>query len=110
MQLTGDLFPQTSKVFTVSELTRSIRGTLETKFGAVWVQGEISNYKLYPSGHQYFTLKDQRAQIGCVIWRDTMPRKLSGQPLADGAQFIRPEFAGELFGKDQPLDATKFFI
>ena len=84
MQLTGDLFPQTSKVFTVAELTRSIRGTLETKFGAVWVQGEISNYKLHPSGHQYFTLKDQRAQIACVIWRDTMaPLR---QPLVDGAQ------------------------
>ena len=80
----GDFFQQTSKVFTVSELTRSIRGTLETKFGAVWVQGEISNYKLHPSGHQYFTLKDQRAQIACVIWRDTMaPLR---QPLADGAQ------------------------
>jgi exodeoxyribonuclease VII large subunit len=84
MQLTTDFFQQTSKVFTVSELTRSIRGTLETKFAAVWVQGEMSNYKLHPSGHQYFTLKDQRAQISCVIWRDTMqpPR----QPLADGAQ------------------------
>ncbi|PYL60911.1 MAG: exodeoxyribonuclease VII large subunit [Verrucomicrobia bacterium] len=81
-----ELFPQTSKVFTVSELTRSIRGALEVKFGGVWVQGEISNYKLHPSGHQYFTLKDQRAQISCVIWRDTMPRKLSGQPLVDGAQ------------------------
>ena len=84
MQPTTDLFPRTSKVFTVSELTRSIRGTLETKFGAVWVQGEISNYKLQPSGHQYFTLKDQRAQISCVIWRDTIapPR----QPLVDGTQ------------------------
>jgi exodeoxyribonuclease VII large subunit len=81
---TADFFQQTSKVFTVSELTRSIRGLLETKFSAVWVQGEISNYKLHPSGHQYFTLKDQRAQISCVIWRDTMlpPR----QALADGAQ------------------------
>jgi exodeoxyribonuclease VII large subunit len=78
------LFQQTSKVFTVAELTRQIRGTLETKFGAVWVQGEISNYKLHPSGHQYFTLKDQRAQIACVIWRDTMlpPR----QHLVDGTQ------------------------
>jgi exodeoxyribonuclease VII large subunit len=84
MQLTTDFFQQTSKVFTVSELTRSIRGTLETKFSAVWVQGEISNYKLHPSGHQYFTLKDQRAQISCVIWRDTM--QPSRQPLADGAQ------------------------
>src|SRR5437868_454220 len=84
MQRTTDLFPQTSKIFTVSELTRNIRGTLETKFGAVWVQGEISNYKLHPSGHQYFTLKDQRAQISSVIWRDTMaPLR---QPLADGAQ------------------------
>src|SRR5437868_306574 len=84
MQLTGDLFPQTSKVFTVAELTRSIRGTLETKFGAVWVQGEISNYKLHPSGHQYFTLKDARAQIACVIFRNTMPPLRT--PLTDGAQ------------------------
>jgi exodeoxyribonuclease VII large subunit len=84
MQLTADFFQQTAKVFTVSELTRNIRGALETKFAAVWVQGEMSNYKLHPSGHQYFTLKDQRAQIPCVIWRDTMlpPR----QPLIDGAQ------------------------
>src|SRR5437773_5285846 len=83
MELTSDFFQQTSKVFTVGELTRAIRGMLETKFGAVWVQGEISNYKLHPSGHQYFTLKDQRAQIGCVIWRDTMaPLR---QPLVDGA-------------------------
>src|SRR6266403_2782950 len=84
MQLTGDLFPRTSKVFTVAELTRAIRGTLETKFGAVWVQGEISNCKLHPSGHQYFTLKDARAQIACVIFRNTMPPLR--QPLADGAQ------------------------
>src|SRR5881227_792332 len=81
---TADFFQQTAKVFTVSELTRNIRGTLETKFGAVWVQGEISNYKMHASGHQYFTLKDQRAQISCVIWRNTMaPLR---QPLADGAQ------------------------
>ena len=80
----ADFFQQASKVFTVSELTRSIRGTLEAKFGSVWVQGEISNYKLHPSGHQYFTLKDQRAQISCVIWRDTMaPLR---QSLVDGAQ------------------------
>src|SRR5213082_3906130 len=84
MQLMADFFQQTSKVFTVSELTRSLRGTLEAKFDAVWVQGEISNYKKHPSGHQYFTLKDQRAQIACVIWRDTMaPLR---QPLIDGAQ------------------------
>src|SRR5881397_3004459 len=84
MQLTADFFQTSTKVFSVSELTRNIRNTLEAKFSAVWVQGEISNYKLHPSGHQYFTLKDQRAQISCMIWRDTMsPLR---QPLADGAQ------------------------
>ncbi len=84
MDLTADFFQKSAKVFTVAELTRQIRGTLETKFGMVWVQGEISNYKLHPSGHQYFTLKDQRAQISCIIWRDTMaPLK---QRLADGTQ------------------------
>jgi exodeoxyribonuclease VII large subunit len=84
VQLTSDLFQRTSKVLTVSELTRNIRGVLESTFGAVWVQGEISNYKLHPNGHQYFTLKDQRAQISCVIFRDTTaPLR---QPLVDGTQ------------------------
>jgi exodeoxyribonuclease VII large subunit len=84
MQLTTDLFQQTSKVLTVAELTRQIRGALETKFGAVWVHGEVSNYKLHPSGHQYFTLKDARAQIACVIFRNTMaPLR---QQLVDGMQ------------------------
>ena len=85
MDVPNELFQSAAKVLTVGELTRAIRGLLETRFGAVWVQGEISNYKLHPSGHQYFTLKDQRAQIACVIFRNTnMPRPR--QPLADGAQ------------------------
>jgi exodeoxyribonuclease VII large subunit len=86
----SDFFQTSTKVLSVSELTRSIRGTLETKFGAVWVQGEVSNYKLHPSGHQYFTLKDARAQIACVIFRNTMAFRPEGRPapspLADGAQ------------------------
>ncbi len=80
----GDLFGAAAKVLTVGELTRAIRGTLETKFSAVWVQGEISNYKLHPSGHQYFTLKDQRAAIACVIFRNTLPS--TAQPISEGAQ------------------------
>src|SRR4030095_12838049 len=79
-----DLFVSAAKVLTVAELTRAIRGILETKFGAVWVQGEVSNYKAHPSGHQYFTLKDARAQISCVIFRNAMgPLR---RPLTDGAQ------------------------
>src|SRR2546423_5077046 len=84
MESTTDFFQQTSKVFTVAELTRQIRGTLETRFGAVWVQGEISNYRLQPSGHRYFTLKDQRAAISCVIFRNAFPP--NAPPISDGAQ------------------------
>jgi exodeoxyribonuclease VII large subunit len=80
----ADLFPNVARVLTVTQLTRAIRGLLETRFGAVWVQGEISNYKKHSSGHQYFTLKDQRAAIACVIFRDTLPP--FPRPLADGMQ------------------------
>src|SRR5947208_12942824 len=84
LNMTQDFFGSSTKVLTVAELTRAIRGTLETRFGAVWVQGEISNYKAHPRGHQYFTLKDSRAQIACVIWRDTMVP--SREAITDGAQ------------------------
>ena len=79
-----DFFPDTARIFTVAELTRSIRSLLETRFAGVWVRGEISNYKKHPSGHQYFTLKDQRSGIACVIFRNTLPPFPS--PLADGMQ------------------------
>lgn len=70
-----------SPVFTVSELTRTIRSCLETEFGDVWVEGEISNFRRQSSGHQYFTLKDDRAQLACVVFRGAAgPRA----PLADG--------------------------
>src|SRR5207248_8671930 len=84
MQVTADLFQTSSKVYSVAELTRQIRGTLETRFGAVWVQGEISNYRLQRSGHRYFTLKDQRAAISCVVFRNTLAP--TAPPIVDGAQ------------------------
>ncbi|MBV9008249.1 MAG: exodeoxyribonuclease VII large subunit, partial [Verrucomicrobia bacterium] len=62
----------------------NIRSLLEARIGAVWVQGEVSNYRKLPSGHQYFTLKDNRAAIACVIFRSAMVSLR--QRLADGAQ------------------------
>jgi len=58
------------KVFTVSELTRDIKSLLENSFPQFHIEGEISNYKLHSSGHAYFTLKDETAQIRCVMWRN----------------------------------------
>jgi exodeoxyribonuclease VII large subunit len=46
-----------------------IKENLEETFPAAWVEGEISNYKLYPSGHRYFSLKDEDAVLRCTIWR-----------------------------------------
>jgi len=56
-------------VYSVTEITRRIRGTLEREFPEVWVQGEISNFKQHTSGHIYFTVKDEGAQLSAVIWR-----------------------------------------
>jgi exodeoxyribonuclease VII large subunit len=56
-------------VFTVTELTTSIKVLLESSFDAVWVEGEISNLRRPGSGHLYFTLKDENSQIRAVIFR-----------------------------------------
>jgi exodeoxyribonuclease VII large subunit len=70
------------KVLTVSELTARLGEVLEERFPAVWVEGEISNYRLYGSGHAYFTLKDADAQLRAVLFRTRM-RRIRFEP-ADG--------------------------
>src|SRR5574341_464409 len=56
-------------VLTVSELNALAQDLLEETFRSVWVEGEISNLRTYPSGHTYFTLKDAGAQIAAVLFR-----------------------------------------
>jgi exodeoxyribonuclease VII large subunit len=72
------------KIYQVAELTRLVREALENRFGAVWVQGEISNLRRPASGHLYFTLKDESAQIAAVLFRGSQ-RGLRFTP-ADGMQ------------------------
>jgi exodeoxyribonuclease VII large subunit len=62
------------KVFSVAEICRAAQLSLEARFADVWVEGEVSNYKPHPSGHLYFSLKDQSAQMPCVIWRSAALR------------------------------------
>lgn len=57
------------QVLTVSELTAQIQNTLEEKFAYFSVSGEVSNARLHPSGHLYFSLKDKDAVLSCVCWR-----------------------------------------
>ncbi len=56
------------ETLTVSDLTQQIKMLLETGLAPVWLTGEISNFKRHSSGHFYFSLKDENAQIPCVMW------------------------------------------
>jgi exodeoxyribonuclease VII large subunit len=73
-------------VLTVSELSARLRSVLEERFPAVWVEGEISNFKVYGSGHAYFTLKDETAQLRCVLFRNRT-RRVRFEP-ADGLHVL----------------------
>jgi exodeoxyribonuclease VII large subunit len=64
------LFDETERrPLTVSELTSQVRGALENRFASVWVEGEISNFKAANSGHWYFTIKDETAQLHAKCFR-----------------------------------------
>jgi exodeoxyribonuclease VII large subunit len=73
-------------VFSVTELTVRVRDLLETEFFEVWVEGELSNCRLWNTGHLYFTLKDSSAQIRGVIFRSAL-RYLKFKP-ADGLRIV----------------------
>ncbi len=60
--------------FTVGELSGAIKRTLEGTFGRIRVRGEITEFKLYGSGHAYLSLKDEGGKIRAVIWKTTLPR------------------------------------
>jgi exodeoxyribonuclease VII large subunit len=65
-----------AETWTVSELNRYVRQALEKDFRlqGVRVAGEVSGFRAYPSGHWYFTLKDDAAQVSCVMWRQRAER------------------------------------
>ncbi|HEX3280244.1 MAG TPA: exodeoxyribonuclease VII large subunit [Pyrinomonadaceae bacterium] len=58
----------------VSELTESVRKAIEARFASVWVEGEISNFKAHSSGHWYFTIKDEGAQLRAKCFRSANSR------------------------------------
>ena len=74
------------RVLTVTELTARIRDLLEAEFGEVWVEGELSNCRVWNTGHLYFTLKDASAQIRGVMFRSAL-RYLKFKP-EDGLRVV----------------------
>jgi len=61
--------PLTQKIFSITQLTKEIQTLLEESFPFIWITGEISNFKSPASGHYYFTLKDDQAQISAIMFR-----------------------------------------
>jgi exodeoxyribonuclease VII large subunit len=57
------------EVWTVTQLARRVKGLLEEQIGPLWVSGEISNWRVSPAGHAYFTLKDDQSQVRTVMFR-----------------------------------------
>lgn len=87
-----DLAParEPRKPWTVTRLNREVRACLEKSLRSVWVEGEISNLRRQPSGHQYFSLKDENAQVSCVLFRGAAA---GAPPLRDG---MMVEVSGDL--------------
>jgi exodeoxyribonuclease VII large subunit len=78
--------PIERRILTVTELTVRVRDLLETAFLEVWVEGELSNCRVWNTGHLYFTLKDSATQIRAVIFRSAL-RYLKFKP-ADGLRVV----------------------
>ncbi len=64
-----DIIQENRKVYTVTELTKGIKSILTSSFYDIWIQGEISNYKVATSGHIYFSLKDENSLIKAVLFK-----------------------------------------
>jgi exodeoxyribonuclease VII large subunit len=68
-----DLFSfSEKKIFTVSGLNDAIKGTLESGYAQVWLEGEVSNLRIPQSGHCYLTLKDDQSQIKAILFKSTL--------------------------------------
>lgn len=79
---------ETPKPYSVSSLTAELKATLEAKWTRIYVEAEISGWRLYPSGHAYFTLKDSGAQISAVMFASSLARCKVKDSLKDGAKVL----------------------
>src|SRR6476619_43819 len=84
--MAGTSTSDAQQTLTVAQLTAQIKSSLEGEFPSVWVVGEVSNYSRPQSGHAYFTLKDDQAQIRVVMWRSAAARLKFD--LADGLDIV----------------------
>ncbi|QTN32205.1 exodeoxyribonuclease VII large subunit [Akkermansiaceae bacterium] len=84
MDLFSDIPKKPAKAFSVSQLVRKMKRTIEVEVGKLWIEGEVSNLKKQSSGHWYFSLKDEGSQIQCAMFGAR--NKEGSEALEDGAQ------------------------
>ena len=72
------------EAWSVAKLARVIKGRVEQDDGPVWVRGELTGIKRYPSGHLYFGLRDETSKVDCTIWKGVASRLR--EPLVEGAE------------------------
>jgi len=80
--------PQTPTVLTVSQLNGSVRELLEFNYGRIWLRGELSNVSAPSSGHLYFTLKDDQAQVRAAMFKGARTASRLQQPPQNGQQVL----------------------
>lgn len=77
-----------TRIYSVTEITRNIKFILENQLPEVWIEGEISNLSVGPTGHLYFTLKDEFSQINAVLFKSQQQFMNTTLPLKDGLHII----------------------
>ena len=77
-----------AKPYSVTSLTAELKAALEARYTRIYVEAEISGWRLYPSGHAYFTLKDAGAQISAVMFASALARCKAKAGLKDGAKVL----------------------
>ena len=77
-----------AKPYSVTSLTAELKAALEARYTRIYVEAEISGWRLYPSGHAYFTLKDAGAQMSAVMFASSLARCKAKAGLKDGAKVL----------------------
>jgi len=86
------LAPAGADIYSVTRLNREVRLLLEAGIATVWIEAEVSNFARPASGHWYFSLKDQGAQVRCAMWkaRNQLAGFTRGGPAGAGTRACQP--------------------
>src|SRR5262249_39743792 len=80
--------PASIRVHTVSQIAEEVNALLEQDFASIWVEGEITGFKVWSSGHAYFSLRDKQAVLKTVMYRGSVLRLPADFEPKDGVEVV----------------------